>query len=454
MKGQEKAKIHWTTVQIQLGEWRSRVCDMADFNVPMDHDDVDAGPCRLRMARIKGPENGATPVVFLAGGPGDSGIDAIRHLPFSIAFDRVAQDRDVILLDQRATGDSEPQIPEARILWREDVLWNVSSAMGMLADAGRRTVEAMPPTFRPSMVTPWQSARDLAVLAEVLGYERIHLWGYSYGTHLAMAAMKAIPDRIDRVLLCGFEGPDDTLKLPVRIREQVRRLADLAREVKFDEDLEGRLHRVLDDFMERPRPVGLGRGTVQVGPGLHWLLSTWVGSSSRFVRLPNFLRAMEEGRDEELAKAVRGFASKLDQQGGAYYLCDAASGCSASRWAEIARQAEEYPFGAAINFPFPEVGRAWNQIDLGDAYRRPPATDRPVHVATGTLDGFTPTENFLEARHGFPNSVHTLVRYGAHNDLLNSAEAVERMALFLCEESLQDGQVELPVPEFDKKEPA
>ena len=45
----------------------------------------------------------------------------------------------------------------------------------------------------PSGYTTVQSADDLEDLRRALGARKIDLWGISYGTHLAMAAMRRHP---------------------------------------------------------------------------------------------------------------------------------------------------------------------------------------------------------------------------------------------------------------------
>ena len=40
------------------------------------------------------------------------------------------------------------------------------------------------------------------------------LWGISYGSHLALAALNEIPSEIDRIVIASAEGLDQTVKLP------------------------------------------------------------------------------------------------------------------------------------------------------------------------------------------------------------------------------------------------
>jgi pimeloyl-ACP methyl ester carboxylesterase len=77
--------------------------------VPLVRSDPAAGTIDLRYVRF--PATGAdpgSPIVYLAGGPGGSGIDAFRgsRQSFYLSLREIA---DVIAFDQRGTGDSEPE---------------------------------------------------------------------------------------------------------------------------------------------------------------------------------------------------------------------------------------------------------------------------------------------------------------------------------------------------------
>ena len=76
-----------------------------------------------------------------------------------------------------------------------------------------------------SGLTTAESADDLEALRLGLGVPRIALLAGSYGTHLALAAMRRHPGSIARVALLGVEGPDHTLKSPLRIDEVLARIA-------------------------------------------------------------------------------------------------------------------------------------------------------------------------------------------------------------------------------------
>lgn len=72
--------------------------------------------------------------------------------------------------------------------------------------------------------TTIESARDLDALRAALGAEKVNLWGISYGTHLALAALKVMERRIDRLVLASVEGLDQTVKLPARTDRYFERI--------------------------------------------------------------------------------------------------------------------------------------------------------------------------------------------------------------------------------------
>lgn len=398
---------------MRLRDGRDVAVERAEFRVTRDRT-TGQGEVVLAMARLKCSGPIAPPVVFLAGGPGDSGVRWAEHPPFYEAFDRVRQVADVILLDQRGSGDSQPNLTVPAPELEGDALANRAN----LFEAFRRQAEAWQPKF-PGLeaINPVESADDLGDLSTALGGQII-LWGYSYGTHLAQAACKRHPDKLARVVLCGFEGPDHTLKLPANIQAQVERLG-------LDAELMRRIH----DRLAEPLKVG----PYIVGAfALQHLVSTWLGVSNRYGLIAPLYEALERGDTGPLEKGLTGWAKSL-RRSAAFYSTDGASGVSPERLALIRAQACACVLGDAINFPFPEIAASWGARDLGDEFRTPLATRLPILILTGSMDGNTPTNQALEGMTPLPNARHLLVEGAAHNDMIAGAPAVEAIARFIGE---------------------
>jgi len=138
---------------------------------------------------------------FLAGG----GVaPATMYAPLlSRALSRLRNDRDVVLVDQRGTGGSNPLECD---LPRRDEIGD--------GEGGPRYREAYLQALRacrasleeradPGQYTTWNAADDLDAVREWLGYEQLDLWSASYGTKLARIYMRRHPDRVRAAVLHG-----------------------------------------------------------------------------------------------------------------------------------------------------------------------------------------------------------------------------------------------------------
>lgn len=391
---------------------------MNQFTVPRLHEDPAAGSFALTYEEIERPIALADEVwVFLSGGPGESGIQVGRLEAVEQRLrTELPQEARIILLDQRGCGESAPSqhMRCAEIQWNENALVHPDAMFALLSNQARETVAGWPADLVPMMITPWQSARDLGALADHLGVERVNLFAHSYGTHLSFASLKACPDRIGELRLHGCEGPDQTLKWPHAFQTQLYRLQEL-----WHDQFLSHLVEVLDTMDRRPVAVrGKNGEPLYVGGwGLRWMLTTWMGLRSRHAIVHDVVENMHAGDPSALERAVQGFQKMLARRPATYYLCDAASGISAQRWAGFLMDEVDTILGDAMNFPFPSIREAWGQIDLGDAYRLPPVADHVVQIYTGAEDCFTPSANVEELRKGLKNLSHH-VGPGFHDDLL------------------------------------
>lgn len=404
---------------------------------------------RLRFLRLECPQADAPTVVFLAGGPGDSGMKWAEHPPFFRAFDLVRERAHVILLDQRGCGRSERDLrmsSPARV--PDDVFASESAMRTFTLDHLRENASRLRAGGAPlEAYTPVHSADDLEALRVALALERWSVWGYSYGTHLAQAYAKRHAGSIDRVVLCGFEGPDMTFKLPSRIQEQLVRLD--ARAPGLLDDMRAvheRLEREPVRVGVRMRRDGDSRPMLVGAFALRHLAATWSGVSNRFVRLPSLYRSLAAGDPSELAQGLEDIVKSWTRPL-TYFLKDAASGATEARWARIRAETPDCEVRDAINFPHPGAGPAIGAADLGDGFREPLESDLPFLILTGTLDGFTPTANAIEGMTTLPNAVHRVVRGAAHNDLITPPEVARAIGAFIGVGAEPGDGFEVPEPE-------
>ncbi|WP_421575761.1 alpha/beta hydrolase [Stenotrophomonas maltophilia] len=426
------------------------------LEVPRRHADPNGPRLRLRVLRLPatGGDGRAAPVVYLAGGPGGSGIGTGRGPRWPV-FDQVRRETDVLLLDQRGAGESEPppSCPHAHTFDDAQPLQR-DAALAALRDVAARCVAY----WREAGVdlaayTTAESAGDLEDLRRALKVPKISLWGMSYGTHLALATVRLHGAGLERVVLMGSEGPDDTLKLPLSADALLAELGVLAKAAGFD-DLTGSATRVLAALRERQRQgrsVMHGGKQVTIGEyDAQLAITACLGRRMTQQWLPLMLRDAEHGDYDLLAAMVLLLRSEYGSYGAMSLAMDVASGQTPQRRALAEAQARESLFGDALNFPFPALGDGLGLVDLGDAFRGPLRSKVPVLFISGTLDGRTPPANAEALRPGFSDSRTLRVRGASHDNELwvGNPEIAAGIGDFLAGRPVGDKALDVAAPVF------
>ncbi len=151
-----------------------------------------------------GPAPAPDPIFYLRGGPGGSGIGAV---PTVARLSALRRDRDIVVVDQRGTGFSEPALtcPE------------IAAARGpavVRADASAATAwRACNARLRASGIdlgayTTAAAAQDLELLRAALGAPAVNLYGTSYGSSVALEMMRAHPRSVRSSVLDGPYPPE------------------------------------------------------------------------------------------------------------------------------------------------------------------------------------------------------------------------------------------------------
>ncbi len=160
----------------------------------------------IGKAKARTPE--ADPVFYVHGGPSMSSLYRIRWWPYST----FRNERDVIVMDQRGTGFSEPSLdcPEMANIPAETLIMNRTlddaakiHTTAALACADRLTKEGIDLT----QYTNAQIAADINDLRQALGYGKINLFAWSAGTRTALYTMRDYPQILRAVILDSVYMP-------------------------------------------------------------------------------------------------------------------------------------------------------------------------------------------------------------------------------------------------------
>jgi pimeloyl-ACP methyl ester carboxylesterase len=150
------------------------------------------------------------PVFLLAGGPGQSAVEAfILGRTKSPVVALLRRERDVVLVDQRGTGESNP-------------LQCSIEGQGLAAvfdpavslDWVRNCRAELEKSADLTLYTTSVAVDDFDDVRAALGYDRINLLGGSYGSTVALDYLRRHPERVRSAVLRGVAPPEAKNPLP------------------------------------------------------------------------------------------------------------------------------------------------------------------------------------------------------------------------------------------------
>lgn len=416
--------VTWEQYAYELRNGQTIAAQLGTMSVPNRRRGGHGATLDLRFVRLPaiGESTGA-PIIYLAGGPGSSGIDAGRGDRWPL-FELLRRHGDVILLDQRGVGMSSPP-PACSTPWTfpNDVASTEASFNASLeAAASVCAREWHAAGVDLAGYNTADNAADVADLARALG-GRVRLVGVSYGTFLALAMMRDHDALVERVVLAGAEGPDHTLKLPLQADLTLDGLSRRFAETGVAPDLGGSLRRVLAGLERHPvwaeAPTQDGPVRVLISRyDVQLVVTFFMATSANAARLPTLITSMESGDYSGMAQSVLFMRRFYAQLPAMPLAMDAASPVSPGRAERAAEQAGQSLFTNAINAPSADFATALGVAQLGRRWRSPVRTSVPALFISGELDSRTPPANAEDVRRGFRSSAHIVVEGGGHdNDL-------------------------------------
>ncbi|HEY6253984.1 MAG TPA: alpha/beta fold hydrolase, partial [Candidatus Angelobacter sp.] len=270
---------------------------------------------RIQLAFVRLKTTAAKPgppIIFLMGGPGIPGTVMGQVPPYFTLFDKLREISDVVLLDQRGTGMSSPnlQCEEKNLMppdmWesREKALREFRRRLTPCADHWKAQGANL------AAYTTNASADDVEDLRRAIGAERISLLAFSYGTELALATVRRHGEKIDRVVLQGVRAPDIGTT-PADRDIQLQRVAYLvATDPSIGSlvpDMTADLKQALAKFDRGPLTLTVkNRKTAQpvaISIGKFGFQS-WLGANFANPEIPALLYTMKQGDNSILTKIM------------------------------------------------------------------------------------------------------------------------------------------------------
>lgn len=361
------------------------------------------------------------PLFVLAGGPGQ-GAAQLSSLVVSLLGD-VRQERDIVFVDQRGTGRSNGLPCDQDTDDLGEFLSDDHAVETFL-----NCLEGYEADLR-FYATP-VAMDDLDEVRASLGYERINLWGASYGTRAALVYLRRHAERVRSIVFDG--AVPMTMTLPEGLPQDSQRALDL-----LLEDCEGRaacrerfpdLRHKLDEVLARLDREGKQASLRHPRTGVQVDVELRPENVTDIVRLALY--------SPEAAALVPMLVEQM--HGGDFAgLLALAIGAESSpsetkiNWGMFFSVicAEDFPWvdEAARNLASPGVFsndrtfEAWDRIcdawprgEIGADYHEPVVSDVPALVLSGALDPVTPPRRGEDLAAGFARALHLVVPGTGH----------------------------------------
>src|SRR6187549_2592684 len=156
------------------------------------------------------------PLFFLAGGPGQAAAQLASQVRG--VFRQLQRTRDIVLVDQRGTGKSNPLNCRSGASSLREMTEGSAAALNRL----RRCLDGYDADVR--LYTTDIAMDDLDDVRAVLGYDRINLYGGSYGTRAALVYLRQHGDHV-RAAILDSVAPTD-MRLPMYAARDAQRALD------------------------------------------------------------------------------------------------------------------------------------------------------------------------------------------------------------------------------------
>ncbi len=425
---QTAGHLTWEPYKLRTFDGTQHDAELGRLSVPEDREGDSSRVIQVAFVRLKSTaDRPGDPVVFLAGGPGVPGSVMGRVPIYLQLFERLRAVGDVILLDQRGTGMSAPELRCPSLSLATDALETREKAETALRELVKTCAEHwVKQGVHPKAYNTAANADDIEDLRRALGADRVNLIGMSYGTTLALQVFRRYPNSVARAVLAGTQGPDDALALPSTTDAGFRRLAfAAAQDPEWNlttPDLESLLRKAKDELAKKPTvvPAGGQQGagkSLSVGPfALDLLIQSRMANGRGYGIIPALLETVSQGD----ASLLQPLAAGLYQSLGAgsnlmQYTMACSDGSSPERRARFERELGRSLLGDALNIHMqPELCQA---LGIVPADVSPVWSFVPTLFISGTMDSNTPAFQAERVLWGFPNGIHVVVQNGFHETL-------------------------------------
>jgi pimeloyl-ACP methyl ester carboxylesterase len=389
------------------------------------------------------------PIAYFAGGPGSGATEDAPGI--AQIFAKMREHRDLLFVDQRGTGGSHPLNCE---------FYNPADLQSYLGhyfplEEVRKCRAELESKADLKLYTTTIAMDDMDEVRAALGYERINLFGGSYGTRAALTYLKRYPKRVRAAILQGVSPTNHYMPgdFPVQTERALQGvLAECAANEACNKafpNVKDEAKSVLAQLLKGPievevqKPNSNDRVKVKLSRDLaaeaiRYMLYNPASASA----VPLTLHLASQGNFVPLAQAAIRYRKNLVSTGsnGMYLSVTCAEDVPWIKPGEGERLAANTFLGDYRLRQQREACALWPRADIERDYAKPVRSDVPVLILTGEWDPVTPPANGTAVSKSLTKSLHIVVPSGAHGlGGLEGLDCIERTLREFIERGTTEG---------------
>ncbi len=389
------------------------------LTVPEDRANPDARQIDLNVAVIPAIKRDPEPdaLFLLAGGPGQSAIETFPAM-INLMF-QIHEDRDIVLVDQRGTGESQP----LRCLDPEE-------DESLTDEQALAIYKACPETLDADLrfYTTENAMADLDEVRVALGYEVINLYGASYGTRAALTYLRMFPERVRTLTLDAVVDPGFVMFMDAAEDGQAA-LDEFFARCETDEacstafpDLRMEFGEVLSRFDQAPTNIMIPHPLTHEPLDLTVTRQMITNMVFNTLYVPDLVATLpvsihaayaDENYVPLISQALLVNAGLYD---GMFYAVTCTEDAPLIS-AEAAVERSEGSIFGDRTVEFAEVCAEWPKGDVSDEFRSPVISDVPVLILSGAADPITPPRHAEAIAEDLTNELHLVFPGMGHGNL-------------------------------------
>lgn len=410
--------LNFESCRIGTADGITMPAECATLEVAENRADPGGRRITLSIAKVAAFRGSSLPpLVFIAGGPGQSALESFPQV--AAAFGEVRKTRDILLVDQRGTGGSNPL--QCAPLQDAEMTMDFDAAQARSEAA--RCAESLDADLR--FYTTLDAVQDLEEVRAALGAEQLALYGISYGTRVAQEYLRRHPERVEKIILDGVVAAGEALG------PRIGADAQAALEIMFERcaantecaarfpDLRRRFSAFRARLERKPVTVEIRDPftfeTAEIT--LNWLrvaglLRMYSYLPESVALLPLLLHQAETGDWQALAGSVL----TLERQNENLLYIGMHNSVVCSEDAPFLAAAAEEPgyLGTVMTEFIAAMCEAWPQRELPKDMREPVVSGVPALLLSGEADPVTPPRNAEQVAEHLANSLHLVAPGQGH----------------------------------------